>query len=273
MSAFESSPSSRSTSSSTGSPWQSQPALRRTDIALHRPVAREDVLEDPGLDVVGARPAVGGRRPLVEGPHRGAGALPDARVEHVVGGPVGEHVLLEPRQVGRAARHRPARRRGVGGGRRVVGHGGPVGRCRPRGRRRRLVVPRDDPHRSAGTAVPPSLVAVTRDPLELRSGPVGRPDRPACRAGAVPPYAPGRRAGRGSGGPLGGDDDVDPAAGSHRPGSLLTGAPRVASSSARWPATSRTTGRGSLLAVSPSGPAGTAPARGRRTRLLPSAGP
>ena len=36
--------------------------------ALHRPVAGEDVLEDAGLDVVGAGHAVGGRRALVEDP-------------------------------------------------------------------------------------------------------------------------------------------------------------------------------------------------------------
>jgi hypothetical protein len=37
-------------------------------VALHRLVAREDVLEHARLDVVGAGHAVGGRRALVEGP-------------------------------------------------------------------------------------------------------------------------------------------------------------------------------------------------------------
>ena len=39
-------------------------------VALHRPVAREDVLEDPRLDVVRAGHAVGRRRALVEDPER-----------------------------------------------------------------------------------------------------------------------------------------------------------------------------------------------------------
>ena len=37
-------------------------------VALHRAVAREDVLEGPCLDMVGAWGAVGGRRALVEDP-------------------------------------------------------------------------------------------------------------------------------------------------------------------------------------------------------------
>ena len=44
--------------------------LARDVVALHRLEAREDVLEDPRLDVVGARHAVGGRRALVEDPRR-----------------------------------------------------------------------------------------------------------------------------------------------------------------------------------------------------------
>src|SRR5437016_11537261 len=39
-------------------------------VALHRPVARKDVLENPRLNVMGAWRAVGGRRPLVEHPRR-----------------------------------------------------------------------------------------------------------------------------------------------------------------------------------------------------------
>ena len=54
ISAFEEIPSSFSTSSSTGRPWQSQPRLARHAVARHRPVARVDVLEDAREDVVGA---------------------------------------------------------------------------------------------------------------------------------------------------------------------------------------------------------------------------
>ena len=42
--------------------------LARHAVAAHRPVAGVDVLEDAGEDVVGARPAVRGRRALVEAP-------------------------------------------------------------------------------------------------------------------------------------------------------------------------------------------------------------
>ena len=70
ISCFELIPSSFSTSSSTGRPWQSQPPLRGTSVAAHRLVARVDVLEDAGEDVVGAGLAVRGRRALVEAPER-----------------------------------------------------------------------------------------------------------------------------------------------------------------------------------------------------------
>ena len=48
--------------------------LARHPVAAHRLVARVDVLEDAREDVVGAGPAVGGRRPLVEAPDLGAPA-------------------------------------------------------------------------------------------------------------------------------------------------------------------------------------------------------
>ena len=48
-------PISFSTSSSTGRPWQSQPPLRRHQVAGHRLEARVDVLERARLDVVDAR--------------------------------------------------------------------------------------------------------------------------------------------------------------------------------------------------------------------------
>ena len=56
-------------------------ALALDVVAAHRPVAGEDVLEDAAQDVVGAGGAVGGRRPLVEAPLRGAarGARPTRR--------------------------------------------------------------------------------------------------------------------------------------------------------------------------------------------------
>ncbi len=75
MSCLPVKPSSFSTASSTGRPWQSQPARRGHVPALHGLEAREQVLEDPGLDVVHAGLAVGGRRALVEHPRLAAGGL------------------------------------------------------------------------------------------------------------------------------------------------------------------------------------------------------
>jgi hypothetical protein len=64
-------------------------------VAAHRPVARVDVLEDAGEHVVGARPAVGGRRPLVEAPHLGPLPLGEGAAEDVALPPALEHPLLE----------------------------------------------------------------------------------------------------------------------------------------------------------------------------------
>ena len=68
-------------------------------VALHRPVAGEDVLEDAGLDVVGAGHAVGGRRALVEDPLGAALGLLEAAGEDLVVPPEVEHVVLEGGQV------------------------------------------------------------------------------------------------------------------------------------------------------------------------------
>ena len=87
-------------------------------VALHRLEAGEDVLEDPGLDVVGAGHAVGGRRALVEGPRPAAGGLGQGGREGVVGLPERQDLPLHRRQVD-AGRHGAVGRLGVGLG----GHG------------------------------------------------------------------------------------------------------------------------------------------------------
>src|SRR4029079_4789517 len=69
--------------------------LARDVVAAHRAVAREDVLEDAGEDVVRARPAVRGRRALVEDARRRALAAADRLVEYVALAPALEHALLE----------------------------------------------------------------------------------------------------------------------------------------------------------------------------------
>ena len=65
----------------------------------HRLEAREEVLEDPRLDVVRAGPAVGGRRALVERPRCGAGGLGEAFVEDAVFVPEREDLPIEGGQV------------------------------------------------------------------------------------------------------------------------------------------------------------------------------
>ena len=61
----------------------------------HRPEARIDVLEDPGQDVMGSRPAIGGRRALVEAPERRGLAVGERAVEDVALTPALEDLLLE----------------------------------------------------------------------------------------------------------------------------------------------------------------------------------
>ncbi len=68
-------------------------------VAAHGLVAREEVLEDARDDVVRARPAVGGGRPLVEHEDRGVLAALEALVEDVVGLPELEDARVQRREV------------------------------------------------------------------------------------------------------------------------------------------------------------------------------
>ena len=79
--------------------------LARDVVALHRPVAREQVLEDARLDVVGARHAVGGRRALVEHPRLAALGLLQAALRTRRARP------RTPARRGRGPAGRPARGR------------------------------------------------------------------------------------------------------------------------------------------------------------------
>ena len=67
--------------------------------ALHGLEAREQVLEDPRLDVVRARLAVGRRRSLVEDPRLAVPGLLEAALEDPVTLPAGKHLVLERWQV------------------------------------------------------------------------------------------------------------------------------------------------------------------------------
>ena len=87
----------------------------RDAVAPHRLEPREEVLERPGLDVVGAGPAVGRRRPLVEDPRLTARGALEAATEHVAVGPAGQHLALDGGQV---------HARGQGGERGLAGGGG-----------------------------------------------------------------------------------------------------------------------------------------------------
>lgn len=71
--------------------------LARDVVALHRAVAREDVLEDAGLHVMGARLAVGGRWALVEHPRGATLRLGDRLVEDVFVRPELEDLPLHRR--------------------------------------------------------------------------------------------------------------------------------------------------------------------------------
>ena len=76
------------------------PAALAVDVvAAHRLEAGEDVLEHAREHVVGARQAVGGRRPLVEDPRLGALAAAHRLVEDVAVAPALEHLLLERGEV------------------------------------------------------------------------------------------------------------------------------------------------------------------------------
>ncbi len=73
--------------------------LSRNVVALHRPVAGEDVLEDASLDVMGARCSVRRGRPLVEHPEGSSLALGDRGLEDALGVPHGQDLVLQCRQV------------------------------------------------------------------------------------------------------------------------------------------------------------------------------
>ena len=82
-----------------GQPVAVPSGLARHVVPAHRAEAREDVLEDAGLDVVGAGHAVGGRRPLVEDPLGAALGLLEGTGEDLVVPPEVEHGVLEGGQV------------------------------------------------------------------------------------------------------------------------------------------------------------------------------
>ncbi len=110
-------------------------------VALHGLEAREDVLEDAGLDVVGPGHAVGGRRALVEDPAGPAGGLLQRAGERVALAPQGEHLALQPRQVDLRG-HGAVRAggAGLGGAAHAVGPL-PWRRCVTEGRRAPVVGP------------------------------------------------------------------------------------------------------------------------------------
>ena len=71
----------------------------RAVVAAHGLVAGEQVLEGAGEDVVEARPAVRGRRPLVPDVEGSAFGLALAGLEHLLGAPPLEDLLLDPHAV------------------------------------------------------------------------------------------------------------------------------------------------------------------------------
>ena len=146
-------------------------------VALHRPVAREDVLEDAGLDVVGAGHAVGGRRALVEDPLGAALGLLQAALEDLVVLPEGEDLVFEGGEVHLCGD-------GVVGGHRGRLPPADAGTGSSGGTRR-----------TSRPAVPPSLAAVLRSRpscLGLLPGLVGH--RGGCSSGGsgviFPPCTP-----------------------------------------------------------------------------------
>ncbi len=81
--------------------------------AAHRAEAGEEVLEHARLDVMGARPAVGGRGTLVEDPLRAVGGRVQGALEDLQVLPALEHVAFEGGQVD-LGRQRREHRRGLG---------------------------------------------------------------------------------------------------------------------------------------------------------------
>ncbi len=68
---------------------------------LHGLEPGEDVLEDPGLDVVHAGHAVGGRRPLVEGPDLAGRRPVEGAIENLAVQPAPEDLVFHRGQVDR----------------------------------------------------------------------------------------------------------------------------------------------------------------------------
>ena len=136
-------PSSFSTASSTGQAVAVPAGLAGHVVAAHGAEAGEDVLEDAGLDVVGAGHAVGGRRALVEHPLGAALGLLQA---------LGEDLAARARSRARRARGRAGRPgRAPGGTAAVVIGELPPADCLPSVGGTRAVL--------RAPAVPPSLAA------------------------------------------------------------------------------------------------------------------
>src|SRR5262249_30071526 len=81
-----------------GQPMAVPARLPRDLVAGHRLEARIDVLEDAGEYVMGARTAVGGRRPLVEAPQRRIRAVLEGAAKDLALAPALEDPLLKVRE-------------------------------------------------------------------------------------------------------------------------------------------------------------------------------
>ena len=147
--------------------------LARDVAALHGLEAREDVLEDPRLDVVGAGHAVGGRRALVEHPGVAVAGLLDRRGRR------------RPARARRRAPRAPSaagRPGGAPGGTSVLRGGCPVRRSAARSRRRDEApgrpVPRGTtllgPARPGETSRGPALLRAVRPVLPVGRGAASR---------------------------------------------------------------------------------------------------
>ena len=184
MSRLDLVPISFSTSSSTGRPWQSHPALRVDVMPAHRPVARVHVLERAGLDVADVGLAVRRRGAVVEDPLGSARAQVDAAAEDVALAPELEHPLLERGQVDLRL-HRPVSR-----------HPAASRRLRPRGAQE------DAPSPVPGTRRVPRGTTLLGGPSRARPL-TGRADPgrtpTAVTGGARPRLLRARRPGSGGG--------------------------------------------------------------------------
>ena len=144
-------------------------------VAAHRLVAREQVLDDAGHDVVDAGPPVRRRRPLVEHEQVAFGALRDAAAEDVALAPEVEDAGLE----------RGEADAGVDGAEELgLGHGWPPGRESP-GRARKTPAP--TPGTGAMPAVPPCFPRGGGPSAERHHAPArgNGGDRPGLLAGGA----------------------------------------------------------------------------------------